>query len=88
MKILLPHSHWRHYKSSGWEDYTYEVLGIVFHSETQEEMVLYKMLYDAHMKNGRTPHKEWTLFVRPLSMWFDVVEWNGKMVQRFTEITY
>ena len=28
MKSPLPHSHWRHYKSSGGEDYTYEVVDI------------------------------------------------------------
>lgn len=85
-KSPLPHSHWRHYKSSGGEDYTYEVLGITIHSETQEEMVLYKMLYDAHEEPGRLPYKKWTLFVRPLSMWFDTVEWNGQKIQRFTEM--
>lgn len=82
----LQNTLWRHYKSSGWEDYTYEVLGIVFHSETQEEMVLYKMLYNSHIEPGRVAHKKWTLFVRPLSMWYDIIDWNGKMIQRFTEI--
>lgn len=82
----LPHSHWRHYKSTGWTDHTYEVIGIAKHSETEEEMVLYKMLYDAHEEPGSFPHKKWALFVRPLSMWFDIIEWRGEKVQRFTEM--
>lgn len=49
-------------------------------------MVLYKMLYDAHAEPGREAHKKGTLFVRPLSMWYNIVEWNGKKVQRFTQI--
>lgn len=80
------HTFWRHYKSSGWEDYTYEVLGIVYHTETQEEMVLYKMLYDADREPGKEAHQKGTHFVRPLSMWYNIIEWNGKKVQRFTQI--
>ncbi len=87
-KHLLPHSHWRHYKSIGWTDHTYEVIGIAKHSETGEEMVAYRSLYETNTPNplwqGGT--KEWTLFVRPFSMWYDMVEWNGKTVQRFTEM--
>ncbi len=75
MKSPLPHSHWRHYKSSGGEDYTYEVVDIAEHSETGEAMVVYRALYG-----------EWHLYTRPLSMWFDIIEWQGQRVQRFTEI--
>ena len=85
MNKPLPHSHWRHYKSTGWADYTYEVLGIVFHSETQEEMVMYKMLYDS-AEPWRVAHPRWTLFVRPFSLWHDIVEYNWEQIQRFTEI--
>ena len=83
----LSHTFWRHYKSSGGDDHTYEVLGIVYHSETQEEMVLYKMLYDAGEESWKEAHQKWTLFVRPLSLWYNIIEWNGKKVQRFTQIT-
>jgi hypothetical protein len=82
----LPHSHWRHYKSIGWEDYTYEVFGIVFHSETQEEMVMYKMLYDSVEEPGKVAHPRWTIFVRPLAMWYDIVDYNWEQIQRFTQI--
>ena len=82
----LPHSRWRHYKSSWWDDYTYEVLGIAVHSETQEEMVLYKTLYDADGSDGRVPFPKGTLVVRPLALWYNIVEYEGKKVQRFTPI--
>ncbi len=80
------HTFWRHYKSSGWEDYTYQVIDRAYHSETQEEMVIYKMLYDSFPEDGKIAHRKWSLFVRPLSLWYNIVEWNGKKVQRFTQI--
>ncbi len=83
MQIPLPHSRWRHYKSTWWTDYTYEVLGIAKHSETEEEMVVYRPLYEACRDSWIYGHDFAT---RPLSMWYDIVEYEGKQVQRFTEI--
>lgn len=59
-----------HYKSP---EMKYEVLGIARHSETLEEMVVYKKLYG--------DHSEW---VRPLEMFCGEVEVHGKIVPRFT----
>lgn len=74
---------WRHYKSIGWTDHTYEVIGIAKHSETEEDMVVYRPLYA--VKSDSWVY--WYDFaVRPLSMWFDIIEWNGAKVQRFTKI--
>ncbi len=79
----LPWSHWRHYKSSWWVDHTYEVIGIAVHSETSEPMVMYRPLY-------RVPPESWAYgydsVVRPLSLWYDMVEYKGERIQRFTEI--
>lgn len=83
MQIPLPHSHWRHYKSTGWADHTYEVIGIAKHSETEEDMVIYRPLYEV------TPDSwvyGYDFAVRPLSMWFDIVDWNDSKIQRFTQI--
>jgi hypothetical protein len=63
---------WKHYKGG-----EYEVLGIVIHSETLEEMVIYKMLYDSH------DFKKGTVWVRPSKIWFEEVEWEGKKMKRF-----
>ncbi len=51
----------------------YEVIGVAVHSETQEELVVYRALYG-----------EGGLWARPAEMWNEVVEHNGKRVKRFT----
>jgi hypothetical protein len=64
-------------------DHTYEVIGIARHSETQEDMVVYRPLY-------QVPEGNWVygydFATRPLSLWYDIVEHVGKQVQRFTEL--
>ncbi len=61
---------YRHFKGG-----EYEVIGIARHSETREEMVVYRALYG-----------EGGLWVRPLSMWEETVTRDGKTFQRFTYI--
>lgn len=61
---------YRHFKGN-----EYEVIGIARHSETLEEMVVYRALYgDAG------------IWVRPAKMWNETVERDGKVFQRFTYI--
>lgn len=59
-----------HYKGN-----RYQVIGIANHSETLEKMVVYKALYG-----------EGEFWVRPLSMWEELVEVNGKQIPRFRYI--
>lgn len=61
---------YRHFKGN-----KYEVIGIAKHSETLEEMVVYRALYG-----------EFGLWVRPASMWEETVERDGKTYTRFTYI--
>ena len=61
---------YRHFKGN-----EYEVIGIARHSETEEEMVVYRALYG-----------EGGLWVRPASMWDETVERDGKVFRRFTYI--
>ena len=61
---------YRHFKGK-----EYEVLFVAKHSETLEEMVVYKALYG-----------EGGVWVRPLSMWTEQVERDGKVQERFTFI--
>ena len=63
---LLP-GIYRHFKGND-----YEVLGVAKHSETEEELVVYRPLYNS---SG--------LWVRPLRMFTDIVERDGKSRQRF-----
>jgi len=58
---------YRHYKGN-----QYEVIGFAKHSETLEDMVIYKALYG----EGGT-------WVRPISMWEYPIEGDGKNVKRF-----
>ena len=61
---------YRHFKGN-----EYEVLYIAKHSETQEELVVYRALYGAG-----------EVWVRPKAMWNEQVERDGKTFQRFTYI--
>jgi len=61
---------YRHFKGN-----EYEVLYLARHSETEEEMVVYRALYG-----------ERGVWVRPASMWLETVERDGKAYQRFTKI--
>lgn len=64
----IPIGTYRHFKGN-----FYEVLGVARHSETMEELVVYRALYG-----------ERGLWVRPASMWSELVEVDGKPVERFT----
>ncbi len=50
----------------------YQVLGAAIHSETLEELVVYKALYGKGL-----------IWVRPLEMFLENVEVNGKKQPRF-----
>lgn len=63
----IPIGIYRHYKGT-----QYEVTGFAKHSETLEDMVIYKALYGEH-----------GTWVRPLSMWENPIEIDGKTVKRF-----
>lgn len=58
---------YRHFKGK-----EYEVIGVARHSETLENMVVYRAMYG-----------EKALWVRPASMWNETVEQDGKKVKRF-----
>ena len=66
MAIIRP-GRYRHYKGN-----EYEVIEIARHSETEEEMVVYRKRYDDH-----------SLWVRPLGMFVENVPVNGLSVPRF-----
>ena len=58
---------YKHYKGN-----YYEVIGVAKHSETQEELVVYKALYG-----------EGGLWVRPKKMFLENVNVDGKEMPRF-----
>ena len=61
---------YRHFKGN-----TYEVLAVAKHSETLEELVVYRALYG-----------EGAVWVRPLSEFLDTVTRDGVTRYRFEEI--
>ena len=63
----IPQGIYRHYKGS-----LYQVLHMAKHSETEEELVVYRCLYG-----------EYDVWVRPLAMFTESIEVNGKEVPRF-----
>ena len=69
MESIKP-GRYRHFKGK-----EYEVLGVARHSETEEELVVYRALYG-----------DFGLWVRPVSMWNETVGRDGKTFRRFTYI--
>ena len=59
---------YQHYKGA-----QYQVLGVAKHSETEEQLVVYKALYG-----------DFGLWVRPLSMFIERVEIHGESISRFS----
>ena len=68
MEIRL--GRYRHFKGN-----EYEVIGVARHSETLEELVVYRALYG-----------EGGLWVRPAAMWSEMVTRGGETFPRFTYI--
>lgn len=68
---------YRHYKN---KNHIYEVVGVARHSETLEEMVVYKALYESE-EFGRG-----VLWVRPKDMFLGNVIINGEEIRRFEKI--
>ena len=58
---------YRHFKGN-----FYEVIGVARHSETMEEMVVYRALYGEH-----------SLWVRPAAMWTETIDRDGYHGPRF-----
>lgn len=63
---------YRHYKGK-----EYEVIGVAKHSETEEGLVIYKAQYESE-KYGNG-----TLWARPVEMFLENVNVDGKEIARF-----
>ncbi len=66
----------KHYKNGK----TYLILAVAHHAETGEEMVVYQAQYDTE-DLGAKP-----VFVRPKTMFEEVIEYEGKSVERFQKL--
>ena len=69
MTELIPGCY-RHYKGA-----YYQVYDVAKHSETEQELVVYRCLYGDR-----------SLWVRPMDMFIETVEIDGKIVPRFSYV--
>ena len=67
MQTEIKPGRYRHFKGN-----EYMVLHMAKHSETMEAMVVYQALYG-----------DYGIWVRPSSMWNEIVEHNGEQKKRF-----
>jgi hypothetical protein len=67
MSTSIPLGRYRHFKGN-----EYEVLHLAKHSESGADMVVYRALYGEH-----------GIWVRPLEMFIETVEQDGRRVPRF-----
>ncbi len=72
---MLATGKYKHYKGK-----EYEVLGIAHHSETLEELVVYKALY------ATDDFGYGAIWVRPLKMFEEEIIVNGTPVKRFQKL--
>jgi len=70
MPLIQPGTY-RHYKGNN-----YQIIGTARHSETEEDLVLYKPLYG-----------EGGYWVRPLAMFLETVKVEGQTLPRFELIS-
>ena len=68
---------YKHYKS---KDHVYEIVGVALHSETLEEMVIYRALYESEEFGNNN------LWARPKEMFLGNVIVEGKEIKRFEKI--
>ena len=64
---MISKGRYQHFKGN-----FYEVIDIALHSETKEPFVVYRALYGEH-----------GLWIRPLSMFDETIESEGKIFKRF-----
>jgi cyclomaltodextrinase / maltogenic alpha-amylase / neopullulanase len=69
--VELKRGRYRHFKGN-----EYEVVGVARHSESLEEYVIYKPLYESMSE----------YWIRPLAMFLETVERDGTVLPRFEYI--
>jgi hypothetical protein len=71
LKVTVGAKYW-HYKG---RDKIYEIIGLGFLEANDELCVIYEAQYGERIT-----------FLRPVSIWLEHVEWEGKTVPRFTKL--
>lgn len=76
MQDLVINGRYRHFKGK-----EYQVIGLAYHSETLEKMIVYQALYDDPKFGDKV------LWVRPKNNFLESKSIDGKIVPRFKYIT-
>lgn len=84
--------HYKHDPAGTVNNYAYEVIGVGFHTEDdarpgEEHFLVYRPLYEAYVYKASKELGIPCFDNRPLEMWMEDVEKNGKTIPRFTKIT-
>ena len=73
--------HYKHDQNGSINNYSYEVIGVGTHTETHDNLVIYRSLYETETQGG--VHS----WLRPLEMFLEEVTKDGKTFPRFQKIT-
>jgi hypothetical protein len=84
--------HYKHDPSEEVNNYAYEVVGVGFHTEDdtragEEHFLIYRPIYNASVYQAAQELGIPCLDARPLVMWMEDVEKDGKRFPRFRKIT-
>lgn len=75
---LVPGAIFRHYKNK-----PYLIVGVATHTETSEELVVYRLLRPIGSLQPVESFDNYQLWVRPKEMFLETVEVNGEIRPRF-----
>lgn len=84
--------HYKHDPKGPINNYAYEVVGVGFHTEDdtrpgEEHFLIYRPLYEASVYKASLELKIPCFDNRPLTMWMENVEKDGKTFPRFQRVT-
>lgn len=84
--------HYKHNPDLGASDHAYEVIGVGFHTEStarpgEEHFLIYRPLYKQNVYEAQQKLGIACFDSRPLEMWMEDVEKDGKKLPRFRKIT-
>lgn len=84
--------HYKHDPEKGFQDHAYEVIGVGFHTEDdvrpgEEHFLIYRPLYEQNVYKASKELGIPCFDNRPLEMWMEDVEKDGKVFPRFQKIT-
>lgn len=84
--------HYKHDPKGSFNNYAYEVVGVGFHTEDntrpgEEHFLIYRPLYEAAVFRASKDLNIPCYDNRPLEMWMEEVEKDGKRIPRFRKIT-